>query len=188
MKDLIRYNSKVQKDFTAARNHQRELKLHRSKAKHWYNIMKTPHSPKSVSYCFDLEQVRYIPHLTVCEIFYKRQLAYCFCVTDYKMKQTSKPFFYCWLETEGKRGSEEIASVLIEYLEEKLPTWRPEITAVRLFCDGCGGQNKNRHVIHALTFWLSEAEFRNEKLKKIILFFPVRGHSYLSCDRVIRTC
>ena len=57
-----------------------------------------------------------------------------------------------------------------------------EVEVIRLFCDGCGGQNKNAHVIHILSYWLQN-ESPNE-VKELILHFPVRGHSYLPADRV----
>lgn len=46
-----------------------------------------------------------------------------------------------------------------------------------------GGQNKNQHVVHALSYWLQNESPRT--VKQIFMYFPVRGHSYLPADRVI---
>lgn len=56
------------------------------------------------------------------------------------------------------------------------------LSKIRLFCDGCGGQNKNSHIIHALLFWLVNKS--PENVKEIQLTFPVRGNSFLPADRV----
>jgi len=47
-----------------------------------------------------------------------------------------------------------------------------------LFCDGCAGQNKNNTVIHYLCSLIDAHKFL-----KIVQVFPLRGHSFLSCDR-----
>lgn len=99
--------------------------------------------------CFDVQQVHYLPKLSIGEVFSKRQLAfYAFCVTDVAMKE---PKFYTWLECEGLRGAEEIASGLIHALNVDKSKWSQNISKIRLFCDGYAGQNKNQHVVHALS-------------------------------------
>lgn len=55
-------------------------------------------------------------------------------------------------------------------------------STLRLFCDGCAGQNKNSHIIHTLYFWLTN-KFPKQ-LREIQVTFPVRGHSFLPVDRV----
>lgn len=53
---------------------------------------------------------------------------------------------------------------------------------MNLFADGCGGQNKNSHVLHTLMVWLfNDAP---ECMQSIVLHFPVRGHSYIPADAV----
>lgn len=134
----------------------------------------------SVTLCFDLQQVHYLPKLTLGETFYKRQLSYyTFCVTDYRIKQVH---FYSWDETEGNRGAVEISSALIDYLNRQSSNWPADTSKLRLFCDGCAGQNKNQHVMHALSLWLQREAPQN--VTKILIYFPVRGHSFLPADRV----
>ena len=92
---------------------------------------------------------------------------------------TKQPIFYTWSEEQAARGANEVSSALHDFLI-KLQT--EHVTEIRLFADGCGGQNKNSHVIHSLMFWLSN--FAPVNIKKIILIFPVRGHTFLPADRV----
>ncbi|KAK3741028.1 hypothetical protein RRG08_005718 [Elysia crispata] len=54
-----------------------------------------------------------------------------------------------------------------------------EVDDLSVFCDWCAGQNENYTVIrffHWLIHFLRR--FRSAKLS-----FPIRGHSYLECDR-----
>ncbi|CAH0562897.1 unnamed protein product [Brassicogethes aeneus] len=53
---------------------------------------------------------------------------------------------------------------------------------LRLFCYGCGGQNRNSHIIHTLYYWLKLKS--PPALSEDIITYPVRGHSFLPADRV----
>lgn len=162
------------------------LKFHKTKARGFYTLMRNS-DPKAVSYCFDLQQVQYLPRISIGEAFYKRQLAYyAFCVCHTEPDRDQDATFYSWLQTEGKRGTEEIGSALIHHLNAQKASWNENsaepVRTLHLFCDGCGGQNKNRHIIHALAFWLYNDAPPN--VTKIMITFPVRGHSFLPADRV----
>lgn len=56
---------------------------------------------------------------------------------------------------------------------------------LRLFADGCGGQNKNKIILAMCSSWFLEAP---ETLKDIEIIFPVRGHSFMPPDRVFGQC
>lgn len=56
------------------------------------------------------------------------------------------------------------------------------IHAVRLVCDGCGGQNKNSIMIGMVAYWVSVKAPTH--IKCVELIFPVAGHSYIPPDRV----
>ena len=99
------------------------------------------------------------------------------CIVDLKSKNAN---FYCWTENQAGRGSVEIGSALISFLNKLIIP--QDINKLKLFCDGCGGQNKNSYIVHALIFWLLKNSPKH--LLEIILTFPVRGHSYLPADRV----
>ncbi|KAJ4442245.1 hypothetical protein ANN_12111, partial [Periplaneta americana] len=91
------------------------------------------------------------------------------------------PNFYCWTENQAKRGAIAVSSALTHFLtnynfKEK------NISLLRLFSDGCAGQNRNAHVVHALYWWLLNKS--PDSLKEICMTFPVRGHSFLPADRM----
>lgn len=153
-----------------------KLKVHKVRANSFYKLLKES-PPGSLSFCFDLQQVHPLPKTPIQDAFYLRQISfYNFCCVDINSRN---PVFYTWTENQAGRGSTEIGSALVAHLRSLNLN---SVRSLRLFCDGCGGQNKNSHIIHILAFWL-----RNEapaSVTEIILHFPVRGHSYLPADRV----
>lgn len=154
-----------------------DLLIHKTRAKQFFKLMKEE-SADTVAYCFDLQQVQVLPKAPITEAFYAQQLAfYAFCVTDIL---TKTPVFYTWLEHEAGRGVVEISSALTNFLKET--DFDPDVKHLRLFSDGCGGQNKNSHMVHALMLWL----FNNapKSIETITMTFPVRGHSFMPADRV----
>lgn len=131
-----------------------------------------------VTYCFDLQQVQVLPKVPIQEAFYAQQLSfYAFCVTDIPCKT---PVFYTWVEHEAGRGVTEVSSALTDFLNKV--GFDPDTKHLRLFSDGCGGQNKNSHMVHALILWLFNDAPKT--IETITLTFPVRGHSYMPADRV----
>lgn len=156
-----------------------KLRLHKLSAKQFNLLMKEEDSEQTVTFCFDLQQVQVLPKIPIQEAYYPTQLALNFCVTDI---QTKQPFFYTWIETQAGRGSTEIGSAVYDFLNRT--AWPETCTTLRLFCDGCSGQNKNSYIISLLTFWM----YHNApaSLTTILLVFPVRGHSFLPADRVFR--
>lgn len=154
-----------------------DLTIHKTRAKQFFKLMKEE-SDDPVSYCFDLQQVQVLPKAPIQEAFYAQQLSfYAFCITDIPCKT---PVFYTWLEHEAGRGVTEVRSAVTDFLSKV--GFDPDTKHLRLFSDGCGGQNKNSHLVHALILWL----FNNapKTLDTITLTFPVRGHSYMPADRV----
>nr|CAI5832363.1 unnamed protein product [Callosobruchus analis] len=82
-----------------------------------------------------------------------------------------KIHMFVWNETQAASGAQKITYFLEKaHIDNSIPQ-------IRLFVDGCGRQNKNQHVIHALSYWLQKKSPQN-------LYCPIRGHSYLSADRV----
>lgn len=152
-----------------------ELRVHKLRAKQFHLLMKQEEQDSQV-FCFDMQQVQNLPKLPLGEAYYLRQLAfYNFCVTDYK---TLSPSFYTWNETQSGRGANEIASALVHFLKSNV---LPDCRVLRLFADGCAGQNKNSYVMYALALWFSNAA--PTALQEIRVTFPVRGHSFLPADR-----
>lgn len=158
-----------------------QLRVHKLRAKQFYSIMKEK-PENGMSFCFDLQQVQVLPKVPISDAFYAQQLSfYVFCVTDVACKQ---PIFYSWLEHQAGRGATEVGSALYDFLKKtEFPESVKELT---LFSDGCGGQNKNSHIVHMLMVWLHK--HAPETLKSIRMIFPVRGHSYLPADRIFGRC
>lgn len=151
--------------------------MHTKSAKAFYESMRNP-PENSYTFCFDLQQVQPLPRTPINDSFYSHQVSlYNFCCVDIKAKM---PTFYVWTEDQAGRGAEEIGSALYHHLNSL--TLTPDINTLRLFCDGCGGQNRNSYIIHILYYWL---KFKSPPtVTEIIITYPVRGHSFLPADRV----
>lgn len=119
-----------------------------------------------------------LPKTPIGDAFYLRQISfYALCIVS---PDSRNPKFYTWTEDQAGRGAGEVGSALLAFLSSlDIPE---SIQTIRLFCDGCGGQNKNSFVVHTLLFWLTKKS--PPHVQQIKLTFPVRGHSFLPCDRV----
>ena len=87
---------------------------------------------------------------------------------------------YTWNENEFKKNSSVCVSVV--YNELCKLQLNEGISTVRLAADACGGQNKNTALLYMAAFWLQKNAPAHVKL--VELLFPVRGHTFLPCDRV----
>lgn len=123
--------------------------------------------------CFDYMQNLPLPHIPVQEVFYLRQLwVYVFCIHDIK-KGTSE--FHLYHEGMGNRGPNEVCTFINDYITNNVPK---KVKELHLFSDATGGQNRNNTVIRYLMTLVSSGRF-----EKVIQYYPVRGHSFLPCDR-----
>lgn len=124
-----------------------------------------------------------LPKVPDQEAYYRRQFYlynFTVCQGDSKSVQSKEnTVSYVWLENEYQKGSVQIASALHHKLT--MIDWSG-ISTVRLFSDGCGGQNKNTTVLFMLSNWLlNEAPAH---VKTVVLCFPIVGHSFIPPDRV----
>ena len=130
--------------------------------------------PDTRCICIDLQQTLPLPRLTTSVAYYKRKLwVYNLCIHDLK-KNKSK--FYVWDETNGGRGSAEIASCLSKWIEAEYN--KEDFSTLKVVSDNCGGQNKNLNLI---LFYLRE--IHSKRLQWITHTYLVPGHSYMACDR-----
>lgn len=58
----------------------------------------------------------------------------------------------------------------------------PQVKELNIFSDACPGQNRNRTLIRFIMSLSISGRFKN-----VNVYFPVRGHSFLPCDRVFGT-
>lgn len=83
---------------------------------------------------------------------------------------------YVWNESEGNKGSCEIATCLIRYLNALPQTIRHVI----LYSDTCAGQNRNQFVAAALQY----AAQNIDHIEVIDQKFLESGHSHMECDSI----
>ncbi|XP_050308273.1 uncharacterized protein LOC126744763 [Anthonomus grandis grandis] len=86
-----------------------------------------------LAFNFDLQSVLCRPKGPTGQIFYLRKLAV-YNLTMYNLAN-QKVNCYLWDETQGKRGANEIASCVYDFIMS-----HTKITTVRMMSDGCGGQ------------------------------------------------
>ena len=92
------------------------------------------------------------------------------------MLSTDDVYFYFYDETVAKKGADDVCSMLYHFIETYI---LQIVTRLDLFCDGCEGQSKNYTLLRFMD-WLVNTKRRFERIS---IRFPIRGHSYLECDR-----
>lgn len=75
----------------------------------------------------------------------------------------------------ARKSPNEVCSIIYEYILKEIPE---ETEHLHIFSDGCGGQNKNHTLIR-----LCLAIVHAGRFKSVNQYFPIRGHSFLPCDR-----
>jgi len=106
-------------------------------------------------------------------MYYKRKLC-CYNFTFYEQAEPNDGHCYLWSEVDGRRGSNEIGSCLLQYLQS-LPNTVQEIS---MFSDTCGGQNRNQNVAAVLLY----AVHSIDHISVIEQKFLEKGHTYMECD------
>jgi len=114
------------------------------------------------------------PNITTNDVYYKRQLS--FYSFNIHVVGTQASYFYTYHETVGKKGADDVSSILEHFIENYVPTI---VKILKIYCDSCAGQNKNytvfRYLHHKFVF--------ENRFESILVTFPVRGHSLLECDK-----
>lgn len=126
-----------------------------------------------LSLAIDYMQNISLPLIPVQELFYMRQLTVSvFCIHDVKKNVAT---IYLYHEGEARKSPNETCSFILDYLSS-VP--QGDYDELNIYADNCGGQNKN-HCFSKLFQALTDLK----RFKKINQFFPIRGHSFLPCDR-----
>lgn len=152
--------------------------MHIIKAETFYTDIKdktalAKNDPSVEVLTFDYQQNLPLPVSSSGEVFYKIQLwVYNFCV---HVGSTGESFFYVYDETIAAKGQNDVASILLHFLNNQV---RPEVTDLYIFSDNCASQNKN----YVLTQFLYTL-VATEKYRLIQHRYPEPGHSFLPCDR-----
>lgn len=102
-------------------------------------------------------------------LYYSRKLAvYNFCVYENGPRNV---FCYYWDESNGKRGGNEIATILYIYIQSV--DARGNVARLFLYCDCCPGQNRNRIVMAMLHSSVQECK----NIETIQINFLLTGHT-----------
>ncbi|XP_022835154.1 uncharacterized protein LOC111362667 [Spodoptera litura] len=129
--------------------------------------------PKTLAFNFDLQAVLQTPKGASGPFFYVRKLAV-YNLTFYKFGDQDVDCF-TWDETEGKRGSTEIATCVFKYICSK-----QGVTHVRMMSDNCGGQQKNYNFCCMLLHLVTS----HSTVNIIDHVFYESGHSHMECDSI----
>ena len=176
MKNFRRSNDRSEERLKAISDMKSKNKVHlrRSKVPHtWRKEYRKCTDPGVACITVDLQKTLPTPKINTCLQYYKRKLwTYNLCIHDVKTGHAS---MYLWDESIAKRGSVEIASCMLHYIENEI---KPEVTKLVVFSDNCGGQNKNWTL---MCMYLRQ--IHANRFTRVEHIFMVAGHSYLPCDR-----
>lgn len=160
---------------TAKRVAVNEKAVHLRRAKVFSSLMTeiSQQSDDSVAViAMDYMQNLHIPNIPVQEAFYLRQLTVnVFGI--HNLKNNSAKFFV-YHEGNGTKGPNEVCSFVMQYITDKLKSAR----RLHIFSDGCAAQNKNNTMVRMCSALVSLGKFDS-----VDQYFPIRGHSFLPCDR-----
>lgn len=131
--------------------------------------------PTFLCVSFDLQKVLNTPHGESMLLYYSRKYAM-YNMTFYE-SITRKGYCFLWGEMDGKRGANEICSILFNYLNAV--DQRGATINLALYCDSCPGQNKNRQVMATILFFLNNVAVT---VKTVTLNFLLPGHTYMPVD------
>ncbi|XP_050542186.1 uncharacterized protein LOC126907768 [Daktulosphaira vitifoliae] len=158
-----------------------KLEVHKKKADAFYKLLQNENDGE-ITFSFDCQKNLVLPKVPDQSAYYSRQLYlynFTVCQGTSKSKQLKEnTFMYLWLETDYKKGSNEIASFVYHCLKN---TNLMNIHTIRLFSDGCGGQNKNQVMLFMLSKFLQECP---SHIKNVNYFYPIVGHSFIPPDRI----
>lgn len=159
--------------------------IHKKRAKAFFSLLREKHS-EILTLSFDCQKNLANPKIPDQEAYYRRQLYlfnFSIVVGSSQCKMSRENCFsYVWTEGTYPKGSNEVASCVFHCLQNLDLSG---IKKIRLFADGCGGQNKNKTMIAMLQRWLLQSP---KNVEEVELIFPIRGHSFIPPDRLFGLC
>lgn len=155
--------------------HLREKELSRQEKQRDKDIA----SETNIVAVYDLQAVLPVPKGDVSVFYYKSKLnCFNFTISDLVSKKTESFF---WHEGVGNRGSDEIGTCLLQFIEKKLSeVSHGSAVDFTFYSDNCGGQNKNKFILALYTYCV----LHYEKLNSITHKFLVTGHTQNEGDSV----
>lgn len=153
--------------------------LHKRRAETFYERKRTSREaaktkPTNFAFAMDFAKNLPSPNIQTNDVYYKRQLSlYSF---NIHVLATKDSYFYCYDETVARKGADEVVSILDNFISTYVPM---EVKDLQIFCDSCAGQNKNYTVLRFLHYIVVS----KQRFNSVQLTFPIRGHSYMECDK-----
>lgn len=168
-----------------------ELRVHKLRAKKFYELLNQKEDEGIIKVCFDMQQNQPLPKLSISDVYYMRQIwLYNLTIMLHRsdgMQNKENIFAYTWTENLAGKGSTEVASALLHFLQGLEEKYYNDVhftgikpKTLKLFSDSCSGQNKNSTVMMVLLYFVQNSKV----FDTIIHIFPIRGHSYMPPDRV----
>lgn len=136
-----------------------------------------PDAPEEIMLTFDFAECKTFPYyrLQPQSLHFKsRRKGHLFGIQDEGKSSTTNYLFDESDVAAVGKGADCVISMIFHYLQHYVPP----TSSVRLQCDNCGGQNKNKHMIRFIAWivWSLQAP-------DVTLAFMVEAHSKFSCDR-----
>lgn len=123
--------------------------------------------------CFDLQAALPTPKGEVSVFYYKSKLlTYNFTICELQKQGLGTINSFIWHEGEGKRGSNEIGSCLISFLNNLSNSSESNKLNMIFYSDNCGGQCKNKFIVTCYIYAVSRFKFESITHK-----FLVVGHT-----------
>jgi len=129
-------------------------------------------NPNTAVVCFDLQNVITLPHAYASNFFYKRKFNFYNLTADCRVNKVRSVYCCVWAENTAGRGGNEIASGLVNILENVVRD-NAEIVKIIVWSDSCVPQNRNSFMAFALSSFLS----KNPNIQLIEQKFCEPGHS-----------
>ena len=128
--------------------------IHRRKARRFYDMLNDV-SDDSITLCFDVMENKPLPHTSVGEAYYARQLyLYVLGIVRHKGKGAKQGkddiFFYTWLECENRKNGNMISSALLNCIS-RLTQEMANMAQLKLFSDATVAQNRNYSFVGMLS-------------------------------------
>ena len=157
-----------------------EWSVHKQQAQKAFDMIRTDslisgeNSEKQLTLAIDLQQALPTPKLSVGPAYYSRKIMTCnICIHNCGANVAS---MLLWPETVAGRGSDEIASCLLKYLNAT--EFNVDAKKMIIYSDNCCGQNKNYTIMSLWLYLICVGKF-----DEITHIFPIAGHTMLPCDR-----
>ncbi|CAH1183305.1 unnamed protein product [Ceutorhynchus assimilis] len=165
----------------ADENMQKAKQDHETEKNHTYNRFKMHQNihktdPTTLCVSFDLQKVLNTPHGESMLLYYSRKISV-FNLIFYE-SGTRDVFCYYWDEVNGKRGANEVGTILNRYIN--MIDKRESVRNLLLYCDCCPGQNRNKTILSMIHATLQNCKF----IETIQINFLLTGHTYMPVDSV----